>query len=172
MTMLEKPPSCCPPLDICTMTKRPTTRQLVAKVPNVPCLHRHRINGTYYGTKRLKGKEKDHSLDSTDRKVAKRKPKEFLSTLVSPKVEAAPSAPADVISHRRAIPSLIAAKSPDEPPFPAHGEACRAAFAAHGSSLEVKGRITSLTGEFRKQRESYCRWTPQNRAIQTHGARP
>jgi hypothetical protein len=44
------------------MTKRLTTRQLLAKMPNVPCLYRHKINGTYYGIKKLKGKEKDRSL--------------------------------------------------------------------------------------------------------------
>ena len=58
------------------MTKRLTTRQLLAKIPNVPCLYRHRINGTYYGIKKLQGKEKDHSLDTTDRKLAERRLKE------------------------------------------------------------------------------------------------
>jgi len=48
------------------MTKRPTTRQLLAKIPNVPCLYRHKINGTYYGIKRLKGKEKDYSLNTAN----------------------------------------------------------------------------------------------------------
>jgi hypothetical protein len=29
-------------------------------IPNVPCLYRHEVNSTYYGIKKLKGKEKDH----------------------------------------------------------------------------------------------------------------
>ena len=63
------------------MTKRLTTRQLLAKIPNVPCLYRHRINGTYYGIKKLQGKEKDHSLDTTDRKLAERRLKEWINGL-------------------------------------------------------------------------------------------
>ena len=42
------------------MTKRLTARQLLSMIPNAPCLHRHKINGTYYGINKLKGKEKDH----------------------------------------------------------------------------------------------------------------
>jgi hypothetical protein len=57
--VLEKSLSCYPP-NICIMTKHPTTRQLLAKIPNVPSLYRHKINGTYYGIKKLKGKEKRH----------------------------------------------------------------------------------------------------------------
>ena len=63
------------------MTKRPTTRQLLAKIPNVPCLYRHRIKGTNYGIKKIKGKEKDYSLNTADRKVAERKLKEWINGL-------------------------------------------------------------------------------------------
>jgi hypothetical protein len=49
------------------MTKRPTTRQFSAKTQNAPCLYRHKSNGTYYGMKKLKGKEKDYSLDTATR---------------------------------------------------------------------------------------------------------
>ena len=52
------------------MTKLPTTRRLLAKIPNVPCLYRHKINGKYYGINKINGKEKDHSLDTSDRKEA------------------------------------------------------------------------------------------------------
>ena len=34
-------------------------RQLLAMIPNVPCLYGHEVNSTYYGIKKLKGKEKD-----------------------------------------------------------------------------------------------------------------
>jgi hypothetical protein len=34
-------------------------RQLLAMIPNVPCLYRYEANSTYYGIKKLKGKEKD-----------------------------------------------------------------------------------------------------------------
>lgn len=62
-------------------TKRPTTRQLLVKIPNVPCLYRHKDNGNYYGIKKVNGKEKDHSLDTTDRKEAERNLKEWIKTL-------------------------------------------------------------------------------------------
>jgi len=49
-------------------TPRLSTRQLLGKIPNVPGLYRHTINGTYYGIKKISGKRKEHSLDTTDRK--------------------------------------------------------------------------------------------------------
>jgi len=63
------------------MMKRLTTRQLLAKIPNVPCLYRHRINGTYYGIKKLQGKEKVRSFDTADRKVAESKLKVWINGL-------------------------------------------------------------------------------------------
>jgi hypothetical protein len=30
-----------------------------------PCLYRHEVNSTYYGIKKLKGKEKDHDRRKT-----------------------------------------------------------------------------------------------------------
>ncbi|MCX6921869.1 MAG: tyrosine-type recombinase/integrase [Verrucomicrobia bacterium] len=53
----------------------------MAKIPNVPCLYRHKINGTYYGIKKINGKEKDHSLDTTDRKEAERNLKDWINAL-------------------------------------------------------------------------------------------
>ena len=40
---------------------RRSTRQLLAKIPNVLCLYRHKINGTYYGVKMTGCKRKEHS---------------------------------------------------------------------------------------------------------------
>jgi integrase len=50
-----------------------STRQLLEKIPNFPCLYRHKLNGCYYGIKKVSGKRKDHSLQTTDRKIAERK---------------------------------------------------------------------------------------------------
>jgi hypothetical protein len=63
------------------MTKHLTIRQPLAKIPSFPYLYRHRINGWYYGVKRLQGKEKDHLLDTTDKKEAERNPKDWLDGL-------------------------------------------------------------------------------------------
>ncbi len=54
-------------------TKRLSTRQLLTKIPNYPGLYRHKINRSYYGIKKFKGKRKEHSLETSDRKVAERK---------------------------------------------------------------------------------------------------
>jgi hypothetical protein len=39
-----------------------STRQLLEKIPNYPSLYRHRLNGIYYGIKKISGKRKEHSL--------------------------------------------------------------------------------------------------------------
>jgi integrase len=57
-----------------------STRQLLEKIPNVPCLYRH-INDTYYGIKKVKGKTKEHSLQTSDRKTAERKLAEWIRGL-------------------------------------------------------------------------------------------
>jgi integrase len=67
--------------DIRGMTKRLSTRQLLVKIPNYPCLYRHKTNGTYYGIKKQAGKRKEHSLDTDDRKLAERKLKTWVETL-------------------------------------------------------------------------------------------
>jgi hypothetical protein len=61
--------------------KRLSTRQLLVKIPNYSCLCRHKINGTYYGKKKHAGKRKEHSLDTTDRKLAERKLKDWMNSL-------------------------------------------------------------------------------------------
>ncbi len=69
-------------------TKRPSTRQLLDKIQNVPCLYRHSVNGSYYGIKKLAGKRKEHSLDTTDRKIAERKLRAWISDLAKIDAEA------------------------------------------------------------------------------------
>ncbi len=64
-----------------TTNKRPSTRQLLDKIPNVPSLYRHSVNGTYYGIKKIAGKRKEHSLDTTDRKIAERKLRAWITGL-------------------------------------------------------------------------------------------
>jgi integrase len=60
---------------------RKSTRQLLAKIPNVPCLYRHKINGTYYGVKKASCKRKEHSLATADRKLAERRLKAWIDDL-------------------------------------------------------------------------------------------
>jgi hypothetical protein len=63
------------------MSERLSTRQLLVKIPNVPCLYRHRISGTYYGIKKHLGKRKEHSLGTDDRKIAERTLKKWIEDL-------------------------------------------------------------------------------------------
>lgn len=60
---------------------RLSTRQLLDKVPNVQCLYRHSVNGTYYAIKKWAGKRREHSLDTTDRKIAERRLRAWIDTL-------------------------------------------------------------------------------------------
>ncbi|MDB6110777.1 MAG: hypothetical protein JWR69_2527 [Pedosphaera sp.] len=60
------------------MVTSQSTRQLLVKIPNFPCLDRHKLNSTYYGIKKIGIKRKEHSLQKTDRKIAERKPKSWL----------------------------------------------------------------------------------------------
>jgi integrase len=64
-------------------TKHKTTRQLLDKIPNVPNLYRHSVNGTYYGIRKLKNKRKEHSLVTADRKTAERKLAEWIKRLAN-----------------------------------------------------------------------------------------
>ena len=58
-----------------------STRQQLVKVPQVPGLYRHSLNHGYYGIKKVGGKRKEHSLRTTDRKLAERRLKEWLANL-------------------------------------------------------------------------------------------
>jgi len=69
-------------------TKHRSTRQLLSKIPNYPCLFRHKINKTYYGIKKHGGKRKEHSLDTTDRKSAERELKAWIKSLDNTDAEA------------------------------------------------------------------------------------
>ena len=51
------------------------------KIPNYPCLYRHKLNDTYYGIKKLAGKRKEHSLQTSDRKLAERKLADWIKGL-------------------------------------------------------------------------------------------
>jgi hypothetical protein len=61
--------------------KRKSARQLLNKVQSAQWLFRHSINGTYYAQKKINGKRKEHSLDTTDRKIAERRLKEWIANL-------------------------------------------------------------------------------------------
>ncbi len=62
-------------------TNQQSTRQLLEKIPNFPCLYRHTLNETYYGIKKVSGKRKEHSLQTADRKIAERKLAEWVKNL-------------------------------------------------------------------------------------------
>jgi len=54
---------------------------LLGKIPNYPGLYRHKVNDTYYATKKIAGKRKEHSLDTTDRKIAERRFQDWVANL-------------------------------------------------------------------------------------------
>lgn len=58
-----------------------STRQRLVKVPSVPGLYRLENERTYYAIKKLHGKRKEHSLKTSDRKLAERRLKEWVRTL-------------------------------------------------------------------------------------------
>ena len=51
------------------------------KVANVPCLYRHTSTGNYYAAKKVKGRRKERSLRTTDRKIAERRLREWIENL-------------------------------------------------------------------------------------------
>jgi integrase len=51
------------------------------KVPNIPGLYRHGPSGRYYGVKKIRGRRKERSLKTTDRKIAERRHREWISNL-------------------------------------------------------------------------------------------
>ncbi len=69
--------------------KQRSTRQLLVKIPSVPCLYRHAVNGNYYGIKKIVGRRKELSLRTTDRKVAERKLKQWIAELQTVDIHAA-----------------------------------------------------------------------------------
>lgn len=73
------------PYDFCmgedSSPQKLSTRQLLNKIPSVPCLYRHSVTGVYYGSKKLGRKRKEKSFQTTDRKLAERKLKDWLGNL-------------------------------------------------------------------------------------------
>ncbi len=51
------------------------------KIANFPGLYRHSISGRYYGAKKLRGKRKERSLRTTDRKIAERRLRDWVRNL-------------------------------------------------------------------------------------------
>jgi integrase len=58
--------------------QRLSTRQLLVKIPNYPCLYKHSQNETYYAITKVGGNRKERSLQTTDRKIAERRLKQLL----------------------------------------------------------------------------------------------
>jgi hypothetical protein len=61
-----------------------STRQLLGKIPNFQGLYRHSVNGTYYAMKKIAGKRKEHSLETSDRKLAERRFKDWVANPLLP----------------------------------------------------------------------------------------
>jgi len=57
------------------------TKELLEKTPNFPCLYRHSVNGVYYAIKKVSGKKKTHCLETTDRKLAERRLKDWIQDI-------------------------------------------------------------------------------------------
>src|SRR5882757_3889703 len=66
-----------------------SNRQLLKKVPNYRWLFRNERNGIYYGIKKVGGKRRERSMETTDRKLAERQLKHWVERLeyVDPKAE-------------------------------------------------------------------------------------
>lgn len=58
-----------------------TPEPLYVKVPGVVGLYRHAVSDRYYGVKKIKGKRRERSLETTDRKIAERRLKEWIASL-------------------------------------------------------------------------------------------
>jgi hypothetical protein len=53
---------------------------LYLKVPGVVGLYRHAVSGRYCGVKKIKGKRRERSLETTDRKIAERRLREWITS--------------------------------------------------------------------------------------------
>jgi phage/plasmid-associated DNA primase len=62
-------------------TQEAPDKSAYIKVPNVQGLYRHATTGRYYGCKKVDGRRKERSLGTTDRKIAERRLKEWISNL-------------------------------------------------------------------------------------------
>ena len=80
-----------------TQTPRRSTRQLLGKIPNFPGLYRHSVNGVYYAIKKIAGKRKEHSLNTTDREIAERRLKDWVANLDKVDTEAEKTTLAELI---------------------------------------------------------------------------
>lgn len=60
-----------------------STRQLLEKVPNVPCLYRHTVTKVYYAIKKLGKKQRSYCLKTADRKIADRRLSDWLRSLTA-----------------------------------------------------------------------------------------
>lgn len=58
-----------------------TPEPLYVKMPGVVGLYRQAVSGRYYGVKKIKGKRRERSLETTDRKIAERRLKEWIASL-------------------------------------------------------------------------------------------
>lgn len=64
-----------------TQTPEPSSIPLYAKIPGVVGLYRHTASGRYYAVKKVQGKRRERSLETTDRKIAERRMKDWIASL-------------------------------------------------------------------------------------------
>lgn len=62
-------------------SRRPRADRIWTKVRHVPCLYRNTRSGRYYGVKKVRGKRKERSLGTCDRKIAERRLKQWIADL-------------------------------------------------------------------------------------------
>jgi len=63
------------------ITEPETPTPLYAKVPGCTGMYRHSESGRYYGVKKIRGRRKERSLETTDRKIAERRLKGWIADL-------------------------------------------------------------------------------------------
>ena len=143
--------------------KRPSTRQLLDKIPNVPGLYRHSVNGTYYGIKKNAGKRKEHSLDTTDRKIAERKHRAWISDLAKIDSEAEKTTLAQLLEKFTSVrsgmkPSTVRTDASIIKSLKAHWK--------HGLDIRVSGIRPSMLDEWLAAVESDLKNSSFNRYTQ------
>src|SRR3954454_14220761 len=74
--ILEHASGACP-----TMPNNTAGQDAKRYVKVALCLYRDTKTGRYWARKKVKGRHKEHSLDTTDRKIAERRLKEWIANL-------------------------------------------------------------------------------------------
>lgn len=139
---------------------RLSTRQLLEKIPNYPCLYRHGVNQTYYGIKKVGGKRKEHSLDTTDRKTAERRLKDWIANLDKIDSEA------EKTTLNQLIEKLVATRQGKSSSIRGTEQSIIKTFKAgwgYGLDIQVSRIRPSILNEWQAKQEPNLRNTSYNR---------